>query len=109
MQAVFYDKNTHSSLKEALRYKDNVVILAFQYSIAQSSTLDFIPDAFGEIEHAGESAQVEITGQNLFGGSNFDYESYYWYQGSMTRPPCQNTVAWIVFKEKLNVTSEQVC
>lgn len=33
---------------------------------------------------------------------------YWTYQGSLTTPPCNECVTWIVFKEPITVTEEQV-
>ena len=35
-------------------------------------------------------------------------EDYFTYHGSLTRPPCTNTVTWLVFTEKVDISSKQV-
>jgi carbonic anhydrase len=35
--------------------------------------------------------------------------SYWTYLGSLTVPPCNESVTWILFKEPVEVSEEQVC
>ena len=35
--------------------------------------------------------------------------SYYRYYGSLTTPPCYETVIWTIFTERIEISQEQVC
>ncbi len=37
-----------------------------------------------------------------------DTKSYWTYQGSLTTPPCTQCVEWIVFKNPIEISKEQV-
>lgn len=40
--------------------------------------------------------------------SSDDMERFYTYKGSLTTPPCSETVTWIVFPNPLPVSNQQV-
>lgn len=40
---------------------------------------------------------------------NIERGAYYTYLGSLTTPPCNECVIWIVFVEPVEVSHEQVC
>lgn len=55
---------------------------------------------------AGKSAQVlPFTLQGLLPNST---EKYFVYNGSLTTPPCSETVEWIIFKNLATISDEQV-
>ena len=36
-------------------------------------------------------------------------QDFYYYDGSLTTPPCNQAVKWILFKNPITISSEQVC
>ncbi len=57
-------------------------------------------------EKAGESVKVDVK-INAKGILPKD-RSYYAYSGSLTIPPCSEDVTWIIMKESIEVSSEQI-
>ena len=107
---VHYDDAKYSSLEEASKNEDGVVILAFLHEVSSqgASQLDFLSTNSESLRPAGskvENIALESV-QDLVEG--MDTSEYFSYHGSMTRPPCYNTITWIVFKDKLKVNHDQL-
>ena len=59
----------------------------------------FLPD----VQKSGQKIVLE---ENLFPISDFvavSSESYFTYFGSLTKPPCFNSITWIVNQQKIDV------
>ena len=108
MHLVHYESNLHSSYEEALNHEEGVVILAVQYEITNedNSKYGFL-DGLDSVREAGSSAEVDL--QNVEGLlEGMSKEEFFSYHGSLTRPPCTNTVTWIVMKDRISISSRQV-
>ncbi len=57
-------------------------------------------------EHAGETSEqpIGIEETNLLPPTH----EYYYYSGSLTTPPCSEGVAWIVLKNPIELSAEQI-
>lgn len=62
---------------------------------------------FSKIQNAGQSVKVDggFDPACLLPGNTTEYWTY---EGSLTTPPCFESVTWIVFKEPVEVTAEQI-
>lgn len=112
MQLMHYDADRYSSLEEASSHEDGVVGLAFQYDLAEDDnpSHDFVNWEAHKLKKAGSVAVLhlsqELTVANLIGEA--DKRAYFSYHGSLTRLPCSNTVTWLVFTSRIDISSRQV-
>ncbi len=83
---------------------DYTVIAIFGIEGQESETVEelesFLPLAEGEEKEINRALDlVSIFPKN---------KDYYWYQGSLTTPPCTENVNWIIFKEPIILSLEEV-
>jgi carbonic anhydrase len=111
---VHFDARAHLDLRHALRHANGVVVLAFQFDVTEKSVAnyDFLPKQAEALRKAGATTPLDQEDlpsvADLMGDSAAVKGDYFYYHGSSTRPPCHNTVAWIVFAKKLSITRDQV-
>lgn len=86
--------------------KDNkIVVLAVMASEGKSSKPFTFLESYLPV-HKGESKKINATFDlNMSLPAN---KEYYTYEGSLTTPPCSETVSWFVFKTPITVSLEQV-
>lgn len=61
-------------------------------------------------------SKIGLSGQSVDLPDNFDYQglfpadktAYFSYQGSLTTPPCTEAISWVVFRDAIEVSSEQL-
>ncbi len=68
---------------------------------AWDSLIDALPSGSGDTRHF-EASRIDITELQPPPGS------YYRYRGSLTTPPCSESVEWIVAAEKHQISPEQM-
>jgi carbonic anhydrase len=66
-----------------------------------NTVIQALLDVASDIPEDGDSAKVEVALQLSH------LESYYYYPGSLTAPPCYETVDWFVFPTPLSISSAQ--
>ena len=111
MQLVHFDSKSYPDFETAVRLApDGIVIVAFQYDISITSNRNyaFLIEQIHKIRNPGQKTPVTNKRiSDLFSGFDTKH-NYFSYHGSLTRPPCSNSVTWIVFKEPIFVSKLQV-
>ncbi|XP_056006607.1 carbonic anhydrase 7-like isoform X2 [Ostrea edulis] len=106
MHVVHFD-STYSTFDEAVNATDGVHVLAFLFDVgAVNHHFDEIIQHFYRIAHKDD--HVNLTTFPLAELFPEDLKVYYRYHGSLTTPPCSETVIWTIFKETIKISEDQL-
>lgn len=86
---------------------NGLIVLGIMLKVgkANSELAKIIPSLY-DVPLKGQKANLKqnLAIQKLFPSDS----SYYTYKGSLTTPPCFESVRWVVFKEQVEVSEEQL-
>merc|ERR1711971_812607 len=88
-----HKKTDYASVGASLSYNDGLAVIGIMFQVADTS------DEFAE------------TPTGTINMSTFLYQtgrSYYYYKGSLTTPPCTETVDWHVMEGAIRITEEDL-
>ncbi|KXJ19865.1 Carbonic anhydrase 2 [Exaiptasia diaphana] len=117
MQMVFYNSK-HKDFKEAANETDGLLIVSSLFTpyggptYYVNPTLERLVAMLPNITQPGSyvmlnnDARIELT--KLVPELTRPYPYYFTYKGSLTTPPCYESVTWVVLKEKLTISMDQV-
>uniref|UniRef100_A0A671QLH1 protein-tyrosine-phosphatase n=1 Tax=Sinocyclocheilus anshuiensis TaxID=1608454 RepID=A0A671QLH1_9TELE len=98
MQIYCYEADVFSGLDEALSAGGKITALAVLFKVSMEALYIYL--------YFRKSGPVSpFTLQGLLPNST---EKYFIYNGSLTTPPCSETVEWIVFKNTVTISDVQV-
>ncbi|XP_074032851.1 carbonic anhydrase 1 [Leptinotarsa decemlineata] len=107
LHLVHWNSTKYQSFGEAAQHPDGLCVLGvFLKPGKKHDEIEKVVAQLEKIEFKGESTKI-------FGPLNPalllpENSGYYTYQGSLTTPPCSECVVWIVFKEPIEVSNEQL-
>ncbi|XP_015980664.2 receptor-type tyrosine-protein phosphatase zeta isoform X5 [Rousettus aegyptiacus] len=108
MQIYCFDVDRFSSFEEAVKGKGKLRALSILFEIGLEENLDYkaIIDGVENVSRFGKQAAIDpFILLNLLPNST---DKYYTYNGSLTSPPCTDTVDWIVFKDTVSISESQL-
>ncbi|XP_057710192.1 receptor-type tyrosine-protein phosphatase zeta isoform X1 [Corythoichthys intestinalis] len=108
MQIYAYDPDAFQNIEEAIREGGRIAALAvlFEISLDDNDNLTPIIDAVNTVSRFGKSGSMEALALLPLLPNNT--AKYYIYNGSLTSPPCSETVEWVVFKHTVAISETQL-
>ncbi|XP_056619452.1 carbonic anhydrase 14 isoform X2 [Triplophysa dalaica] len=108
LHVVHYNTELYSDMSEAKTHEDGLAVLGVlieageEVNHAYSSILNYL----GRIKYAGQ--KVAIPAFDVYKLLPDDLSRYFRYNGSLTTPPCFQSVLWTLFYERVQISHSQL-
>jgi carbonic anhydrase len=108
LHLVHWNTDLFDSFGEAATSKNGLAVLgAFVKIGGESAGLKTITGFTSQVQNVGDKQDLKIP-FNLTSMLPTNTKDYWTYDGSLTTPPCSESVTWFVFKEPIHATENQM-
>ena len=112
LHLVHWNTEKFSSFEEAKKYRGGLTVVAafLELSDVGTSAVDKITSCLSNVQYKGESFQMPHLTDSLYLTDLLPVNKHeYWtYYGSLTTPPCYESVDWIIFRNPVPVSRKQL-
>uniref|UniRef100_A0A3P8YLL3 Carbonic anhydrase 6 n=1 Tax=Esox lucius TaxID=8010 RepID=A0A3P8YLL3_ESOLU len=108
LHLVHYNSDKYSSFQEAKDKPDGLAVLAFFFvngHFENTYYRDFINN-LAKVKYAGQSMNISSLDLRSMLPENLNH--FFRYQGSLTVPPCYESVLWTVFDTPITLSHNQI-
>ncbi|XP_077399956.1 carbonic anhydrase 6 [Vanacampus margaritifer] len=108
LHVVHYNSDKYKSFTEAVDKPDGLAVLAFFYDDGHFENTyysDFISN-LDKIKYAGQSMNISSIDVRSMLPENLNH--FFRYQGSLTTPPCYESILWTVFDTPITLSHNQI-
>ncbi|XP_046351465.2 uncharacterized protein LOC124131963 isoform X2 [Haliotis rufescens] len=97
----------YGSLSNAMRFRDGLAVLGTFFDVTRENPY-FRPIEDGLIRAKYAGNYTDLLSVNLLGLIPADTSRYYRYYGSLTTPPCHQSVMWTLFEDVQYISPYQI-
>ncbi|MBN3315097.1 CAH6 anhydrase, partial [Atractosteus spatula] len=108
LHVVHYNSDKYKSFAEAVDKPDGLAVLAFFYEDGHFENTyysDFISN-LKYVKYAGQSMNISSVNVRAMLPENLSH--FFRYQGSLTTPPCYESILWTVFDTPITLSHSQI-
>ncbi|KAK6624940.1 hypothetical protein RUM44_011804 [Polyplax serrata] len=107
LHLVHWNCTKYATFAEAAKFSDGLAVLAIFLKVGEKhNELEKVASLLPHVLFRDDSIEFQgsIDPARLFPKA----KGYWTYQGSLTTPPCTENVTWIIFKEPIEVSNNQL-